>query len=129
MNRNDHPWRAGTLFLLASLALPACSPSALAPTDPPIQGSPPASAKPAYSHALRVIVKFRQGVAFRDPVFLKEMAQQSHARIVYVSSVASDTHVYQIEPEPGQSRTDVLRRLANLPFVLRVEVDAMARPS
>lgn len=127
MNKNDRPWRAGTVFLLASLALPACSPSALAPPDPPIQGSPPA--KPAYSQALRVVVKFRQVVPFRDPAFLKEMAQQSHAHIVYISSVASDTHVYQIEPEPGQSRADVLRRLANLPFVLRVEVDAMARPS
>src|SRR5665811_761431 len=129
MNKNDRPWRAGTVFLLASLALPACSPSALAPADSPIQGSPSASAKPAYSQALRVIVKFRQIVPFRDPAFLKEMAQQSHAHIVYISSVASDTHVYQIEPEPGQSRADVLRRLASLPFVLRVEADAMARPS
>lgn len=127
MNKNDRPWRAGTVILLASLALPACSPSALAPADSPMQGSP--SVKPAYVQALRVVVKFRQVVPFRDPAFLKEMAQQSHAHIVYISSVASDTHVYQIEPEPGQSRADILRRLASLPFVLRVEADAMARPS
>lgn len=84
---------------------------------------------PASGQPLRVIVKFRQAVPYRDAAFLQDIAQQIHARITYISSVSLDTHVYQIEPQPGQSQADLLRRLSDLPSVLRVEADAVAQPS
>lgn len=84
---------------------------------------------PASGQALRVIVKFRQTVPYRDAAFLQGIAQQIHARITYISSVSLDTHVYLIEPQPGQSQAELLRRLSDLPSVLRVEADAVAQPS
>lgn len=130
MNRLDRPLRDGTVLLLASLALSACSPRAVATANTTTQGSPPpASLQPAYAQALRVIVKFGQAVPFQDAAFLNDVARQIHARMVYISSVAPDTHVYWIEPEPGQSRADILRLLAGIPSVLKVELDAVARPS
>ena len=78
---------------------------------------------------MRVIVKFRQPEPYRDAAFLQDIAQRIHARIVYLSSVSLDTHVYQIEPQPGQSPADVLQNLGVIPSVLWVEADAMAQPS
>ncbi|GEM_PF-4839178 len=131
MDKHSHPWCDGTVIVLAFLTLPAaCSSTTTAPAIPSMQGSPPpTSAKPPYAQTLRVIVKFRRTMPFLDAAFLQDMAQQIHARITYISSVAPDTQVYQIEPEPGQSRADILQRLANLPSVLWVEPDAVAKPS
>lgn len=84
---------------------------------------------PAYGQVLRVIVKFRQVVPYRDAAFLQAMARQIGARIAYISSVSIDTHVYQIEFQPGQSHADILGRLSGIPAVLWVQADAVARPS
>lgn len=84
---------------------------------------------PAYGQALRVIVKFRQTVPYRDAAFLQDIAQQIHARVAYISSVSLDTHVYQVEPQLGQSHADILRSLSGIPSVLHVEADALAQPS
>lgn len=84
---------------------------------------------PPHGQALRVIVKFKQTVPYRDAAFLRDMAQQIHARIAYLSSVSPDTHVYQVEPQPGQSPADILRSLSAVSSVLRVEADALAQPS
>ncbi len=131
MGKHVPPWRDGAVILLAFLALSARSAAAPALVDPPTQGSaPPASAPPACAQAVRVIVKFRQTtVPFREAAFLQGLAQHIQAHIAYISSVAPDTHVYRVEPQPGQCHADILRRLANLPCVLRVEADAVARPS
>ena len=84
---------------------------------------------PSYGQAVRVIVKFRQEVPYRDAAFLQDMARQTRARITYLSSVSLDTHVYQVEPRLGQSQADLLRSLSGISSVLRVEADAVARPS
>lgn len=84
---------------------------------------------PAYGQVLRVIVKFRQAVPYRDAAFLQDMARHINARIAYISSVSIDTHVYQIELQPGQSHADILGRLSGIPDVLWVQADAVARPS
>lgn len=131
MGKHDPPWRDGAVILLASLALSACSATVPAPLAASMQGSPPpASALPTDAQTVRVIVQFRQAtVPFREAAFLQAMAQHIQARITYISSVAPDTHVYQIEPQAGQRHVDILQRLASLPTVLRVEADAVARPS
>lgn len=129
MGKHGPPWRDGAVILLASLALSACSAAALAPVDLPTRGSlPPTSAPPTGAQTVRVIVKFRQAVPFREAAFLQAMAQHIQAHIAYISSVAPDTHVYRVEPQPGQCHADILQRLASLPTVLRVEADAVARP-
>lgn len=84
---------------------------------------------PSYGQAVRVIVKFRREVPYRDAAFLQDIARQTRARITYLSSVSLDTHVYQVEPRLGQSQADLLRSLSGISSVLRVEADAVARPS
>lgn len=91
--------------------------------------APPVSMNSTYGQALRVIVKFRNAVPYRDEAFLQDISQKIHAHILFIGSVAPDTHVYQIEPQTGQSHADILQRLAGLPYVLRVEADAVAKPS
>lgn len=127
----DHGGCDLTVILLTALALSACSPSALAPAATPLtqNGSAPASVNQANGQAVRVIVKFGQPVPFRDAAFLHSIALQIHARVAYLGSVALDTHVYRIEPQPGQSQADILRRLSEIPSVLQVETDTMAKPS
>jgi hypothetical protein len=120
-----------TVIFLATLALSACSPSAPLPAKslPPTNSPTPASVSPVNSQALRVIVKFRKPVPYRDTAFLQDMTRHIHARVAYLGSVSPDTHVYQIEPEPGQSGAAVVQRLSALPSVLRVEIDTVAKPS
>ena len=128
--QHHYRWRDLTVISMAVLTLSACSLSTLAPATPSIQGRhPPASMDPAYGQVLRVIVKFRQAVPYRDAAFLQDIARQIGARIAYISSVSIDTHVYQIELQPGQSHADILGRLSGIPDVLWVQADAVARPS
>jgi hypothetical protein len=123
-------WRDVTATLLTGLAMSACSSSAVVAANPAKQNSSaPTSMNPAHGQALRVIVKFKQTVPYRDAAFLRDISQQIHARIAYISSVSPDTHVYQVEFQPGQSNTDILQSLAGIPSVLRVEADAVAQPS
>lgn len=117
-------------ILLTGLAICACSSSAVVAANPAEQNShAPTVKNSAHGQALRVIVKFKQTVPYRDAAFLQGIAQQIRARITYISSVSPDTHVYQVESQPGQSRADILQSLSGVPSVLRVEADAMARPS
>lgn len=117
-------------ILLTGLAMSACSSSAVVAANPAKHNTAePTSRNPANGQALRVIVKFRQTVPYRDAAFLRDISRQIHARIAYISSVSPDTHVYQVESQPGQSRADILQSLSDIPSVLRVEADAMAQPS
>ena len=122
--------RALAAILLASFTASACSPTTLASANAPTQTqTAPAAMNPSYGQAVRVIVKFRREVPYRDAAFLQDIARQTRARITYLSSVSLDTHVYQVEPRLGQSQADLLRSLSSIPSVLRVEADAVARPS
>ncbi|CAM3451231.1 hypothetical protein POHY109586_08455 [Polaromonas hydrogenivorans] len=118
-----------SLILTGCLGLSACSQAAPA-TDSlrPADSRPPAAANPNRGQPLRVIVRFRQPVAYRAPAFLQGMGEKIHAPVAYVSSVSPDTHVYQIDAKPGQNRADILRSLGNVPEVLSVEADAAAKP-
>lgn len=83
---------------------------------------------PAQVQPLRVIVKFRVAVPYRDEAFLRGIAQKINARMVYLTSVSPDTHVYQVEPLQGQSLADITRSLSSVPAVLYAEADALMKP-
>lgn len=124
------PFFSFTSLLLVSLSLSACSAPAPAPmpTKPAAQQSrSPGSLTAADSQALRVIVKFRQAVPFRDEAFLQEMSQKIHARMSYISSVSANTHVYWIELQGGLNQADALRSLAGIPSVQYAEPDGIVK--
>lgn len=83
---------------------------------------------PHRGQPLQAIVKFRHSVPYQDRAFLQKMGEKIHASVAYVSSVSPDTHVYQINTKPSQDRADILRLLGNIPEVLSVEADAVAKP-
>lgn len=76
---------------------------------------------------LRVIVQFKQPVAYADAVFVQTLQEQAQAPVQYLSAVSADTHVYALQWPAGQDSTPVLQRLAALPSVARVERDTRAR--
>ena len=129
---------AAALLLVTCTVLTACSPSALHPKKATVLGSQkPADLGSAQApvqaqtknQALRVIVKFRYVVPFRDEVFLRDLGQKTNARITYLTSVSPDVHVYSVEPQRGQSRADIFQALASNPAVLYAEADAAVKPS
>lgn len=106
----------------------ACSPAAPAPQNAPVLvGLAPPSMNAPAGQALRLIVKFRQAVPYRDKTFLQDIGLKINAHITYLSSVSEDTHVYQAIPQRGQSSADILRSLSGIPLVLQVEADAGVR--
>lgn len=72
---------------------------------------------------IRFIVTFNRSVPFSSSSFLLEMQSQAQARFSYLSSISSATHVYEIQPFPGQPVSQVLQSLTRLPVVQGVEVD------
>ena len=77
---------------------------------------------------MRVVVKFRKPVPYRELTFLQGLGEKIHAPVAYVSSASPDTHVYQIGIQPGQNSADILQLLANIPEVLFAEADAVNKP-
>lgn len=125
----SRPVQALAMLGLGCLFLSACSPSALAVKSTPMpQSQQPSAMKPAQVQPLRVIVKFRVAVPYRDEAFLRGIAQKINARMVYLTSVSPDTHVYQVEPLQGQSLADITRSLSSVPAVLYAEADALMKP-
>jgi len=78
---------------------------------------------------MRVIVKFRYVVPYRDEVFLRDLGRGTNVRITYLTSVSPDIHVYSVEPQQGQSRADILQSLSSNPAVLYAEADAAVKAS
>lgn len=116
--------------LLTSLPLLAACTETL-PVAAPNPAAPPAgkAASPlAEAQPLRVIVRFRTAVPYRDATYLRDMGQQVQAELRYVASVSPDTHVYLLQAQPGLGSADTLKRLASQPAVLWVERDRLATP-
>jgi hypothetical protein len=120
-NPTSSKWRSIARVCCLLVPLAGCS----QPSPPnPQDAVTPGSASQAYGQPIRVIVKFSQDVPYRGEGFLQDMQERIHARVSYVSSVSQDTHVYQLEPQAGQSAAQTLQGLAAVPLVLRVEIDA-----
>lgn len=82
----------------------------------------------AKTQALRVIVKFKQTVPYRDAGFLQDISRKINAPIYYINSVSADTHTYRIEPQAGQRQAEIIQRLTGIPVVQYAEVDTVALP-
>lgn len=122
-------WCVLPVILTGCLSLSACSQATpAAHSHRPTHSGLSVSADPNRGQPLRVIVKFRKPVPYREPSFLRGMGEKIHAPMAYVSSVSPDTHVYQINAQPGQDRTTLLRLLGSIPEVLSAETDAVAKP-
>lgn len=76
---------------------------------------------------LRVIVQFKQPVAYADAVFVQTLRDQAQTPVQYLSAISADTHVYGVQWPAGQDSAPVLQRLAALPAVARVERDTRAQ--
>lgn len=118
-------WTAGGSAALAALALVACH--ATTPTAAPT--TQPVTATPSQGQALRVIVKFRQSVAYSDPSFLGSLSRQVDAQISYIASIAPDTHSYLVVPHAGQGGAAILSRLSVQPSIAWAEEDRKATPA
>lgn len=125
-------WRqaGASILLFQSLVLGACTTS-VAPTSISTTPALSVAAKKTTVHVknLRVIVKFKQAVAYNESAFLQTLSQQVGAPVVYLSSVSTDTHVYLLKLQAAQTPQDLVQRLSTVPSVLWAEVDAMAQPS
>ena len=120
-------WRPLARVCCLLVPLAGCSQPVPPNPHPPDAAARQNSANLPYGQPVRVIVKFSQAVQYRSDVFLQDMQERIKARVSYLSSVSQDTHVYQLEPQAGQSAAETLRRLGALPFVLRVEMDARVK--
>ncbi|MBI2748699.1 MAG: hypothetical protein HYX43_04970 [Burkholderiales bacterium] len=85
------------------------------------------SLNPSGQTTLRVIVQFKQPVAYADAVFVQTLRDQVQAPVQYLSSISADTHVYGLQWPTSQDSAPVLQRLAALPSVARVERDTRAQ--
>jgi hypothetical protein len=73
--------------------------------------------------SLRVVVQFKESVAFADPAFVNTLQTQAKMPVQYVASVSADTHIYALQLPANQDPTVALQRLGALPSVARVEID------
>ncbi len=76
---------------------------------------------------VRVIVQFRQPVAFNDETLLKTLQTQAQAPVHYLAAVSSDTHVYGLQLAADQAPTAALQRLSALPSIARAELDGKVK--
>lgn len=73
--------------------------------------------------SLRVIVDFKEKVAFADPAFVNTLQTQAKMPVQYIASASAYTHVYAVQLPANQDPAIALQRLAALPTVARVEID------
>jgi len=72
---------------------------------------------------IRVILHFKETLAFNNAAFLQALHDQTQAQVQYVTAVSKDTHVYRFQPPTGLSYTQLIQRLSNMPGIAHVEAD------
>ncbi len=73
--------------------------------------------------SLRVVVQFKEAVAYSDPAFVNTLQVQTQVPVQYIAAVSGDTHVYALQLPANQDPAVALRRLGALASVARVEID------
>lgn len=78
---------------------------------------------PGTATSLRLIVQFHTPIAGDDAAMVQALQAQTQGRLRFLSSVATDTHVYSLQLPPGQESARAVQRLTAHPAVKRVEPD------
>ena len=104
--------------LLSCANQPAYYPTEALPPPDLLSGS----ASPGLAK-LRVVIQFKEPVAFDDLAFVQAMQDHCHALLHYLAAVSADTHVYSMELPLDQDPALTLRRLATFTSIGRVEID------
>lgn len=73
--------------------------------------------------AVRVVVQFKQPMAFQSEDFLRAVQVQTQAQARYLGAVSPDTHIYSFQPRTGQTYAQLLLHLRAMREVGRVELD------
>jgi hypothetical protein len=77
--------------------------------------------------AVRVVVQFKQPVAFQSEDFLRSLQLQTQAQARYLGSVSPDTHIYSFQPRAGQTYAQLLQHLRAMRDIARVELDQKSK--
>ncbi len=120
--------RTTLALCLCTVGLFACARDSDYRPPPPLP--PPdivADMPPTSLVSLRVIVQFKQTVAYADPAFVSTLQMQAKMPVQYIASVSADTHVYALQLPANQDPAVALQRLGALPSVARVEIDEKAK--
>ena len=113
---------------LCAVGLIACARDSDYRPPPPLP--PPnlvADMPPASLVSLRVIVQFKESVAYADPAFVSALQMQAKMPMQYLASASADSYVYAVQVPANQDPATVLQRLGALPSVARVEIDAKVK--
>lgn len=87
----------------------------------------PAPTSMAPLPAVRVVVQFKQPVAFQSESFLHHLQVQTQAQARYLGAVSPDTHIYSFQPRAGQTYAQLLQLLSAMREVARAELDQKAK--
>ncbi len=120
--------RTALALCLSVLGLCACARDTDYRPPPPLP--PPnlvADMPPTSLVSLRVVVQFKERVAYADPVFVNTLQTQAKMPVQYIASVSADTHIYALQMPANQDPAVALQRLGALPSVARVEIDEKAK--
>jgi hypothetical protein len=109
---------AGALALAISLL--ACAQESVG-TQPSATNS--TAAIPGQTEPVRTIVQFKNPAAINAPAFVQRLQALTPNAVRYVAAVSTDTHVYILQPQPGQSSVQLLQQLNAMPEIARVEFD------
>ncbi len=71
----------------------------------------------------RLIIQFKQAVAYDDLAFVQTLQDQCHVLLHHVSAVTSDTHVYTLELPADRDSAAALQCLGTTSSIGRVELD------
>lgn len=117
--------------VVAACTLAACAQHVNDPSSATSVGSGTSAEKAAIAAQLpaaRVIVQFKQTVAFQSPELLQRLQDHTQSQVGYIASVSNETHVYRFQPMPGQTLEHILLNLKAMPEVVRVELDKKIKP-
>lgn len=109
---------AGALALAISLL--ACAQEAVGTHPSAAQNT---AAMPIQTAPVRIIVQFKNPAAINAPAFVQRLQTLTPTPVHYVAAVSADTHVYILQPPPGQSTVQLLQQLGAMSEIARVEFD------
>ncbi len=117
------------------LALAACVAALLACASQPAGYFPPEalpppdllSGAPIVLTQQRVVIQFKQVVAYDDIAFVQTLQDPCHVLLHHAAAVSANTHAYTMELPADRDAAATLQCLRGLASVGRVEIDGIAK--